>query len=55
MKVYVTRKIPQEAISLLDPHFDISIWPEENTAVPRDVLLKEVEMPRASFPCSQKR
>ncbi len=43
MKVYVTRKIPQEAISLLDPHFDISIWPEENTAVPRDVLLKEVE------------
>jgi glyoxylate reductase len=43
MKVYVTRKIPQEAITLLDPHFDISIWPEENTAVPRDVLLKEME------------
>ncbi len=43
MKVYVTRRIPQEAISLLDSHFDISIWPQENKAVPRNVLLKKVE------------
>lgn len=43
MKVYVTRRIPQEAVSLLETHFDISFWPEEDTAVPRDVLLREVE------------
>jgi len=41
-KVYVTRKIPDEALNLLKKHFQVSIWPEEDKVVPRKILLKEV-------------
>lgn len=41
MKVLVTRKLPESALKLLDG-FELSVWPEEDTAMPRDLLLKEV-------------
>lgn len=41
MKVLVTRKLPESALRLLDG-FDLSVWPEEDTVMPRDLLLKEV-------------
>ena len=41
MKVYITRKIPDPAVSLLDEVFDVSMWPVEDSCVPRDVLLSE--------------
>ena len=39
--VYITRKIPEEALSLLTPFAEIGMWTEEDQPVPRDVLLKE--------------
>lgn len=43
MKVYITRKIPDPAVSLLDEVFDVSMWPVEDSCVPRDVLLSELK------------
>ncbi|MBE3518937.1 MAG: D-glycerate dehydrogenase [Firmicutes bacterium] len=42
-KVYVTRKIPEPAIALLRESLDVSVWPEEDVVVPRDVLMREVK------------
>jgi len=41
VKVLVTRKLPESALKMLDA-FDVTVWPEEETAMPRDLLLKEV-------------
>lgn len=43
MKVYITRKIPDVAVSLLESCFNVSMWPHEDSCVPRDVLLGEVK------------
>ena len=36
--VYITRRIPREAIERLSSCCDVSIWDEEDKPVPRDVL-----------------
>lgn len=41
MKIYITRKIPDPAVSLLEEVFEVSMWPEEDSCVPRDVLCAE--------------
>ncbi|BAQ09782.1 d-isomer specific 2-hydroxyacid dehydrogenase [Bacillus sp. OxB-1] len=39
--VYITRKLPEEAVSPLLGQFEVRMWESESEAVPRDVLLKE--------------
>jgi glyoxylate reductase len=41
--VYITRKLPDETLSSLKKIADIGMWPYEEKAVPRDVLLSEAE------------
>lgn len=41
--VYITRKLPEEAIAPLRGDFEVRMWEQEGKAVPRDVLLQEVE------------
>ncbi len=40
-RIYVSRRLPEAAMDVLFPHFDVRAWSEEETAVPRDVLLAE--------------
>lgn len=42
-KVYITRKLPDEIVHKLSEHFDIRMWHEEHSVVPRDILLNEVK------------
>lgn len=42
-RVYVTRRLPRAATGVLTPHFDVGEWPEEDTVIPRDALLREAE------------
>lgn len=42
MKIYVTRKLPEEIITRLSEHFAVEMWEEEHQVVPRDVLLSKV-------------
>jgi len=41
-RAYVTRKLPQAALDIVAANLDYSVWPEEDTAVPRDTLLEAV-------------
>ncbi|MCA1031628.1 D-glycerate dehydrogenase [Bacillus timonensis] len=41
--VYVTRKLPDDSIQRLKSQFEVKMWPMENEAIPRDVLLEEVQ------------
>jgi glyoxylate reductase len=41
-KVVITRKIPQDAIELLEQKFTVYIWESESVAIPRDVLLEQI-------------
>lgn len=43
MRVYVTRRLPEEALNILNSEFEVAIWDKEDEAVPRDVLLREVK------------
>ncbi len=47
-KIYVTRRIPEEALSLLRGCGEVSLW-EGNGIVPREVLLREVRETDALF------
>lgn len=40
--VFVTRKIPDEALSLLEQHCHCEMWDEEDTPVPQDVLADRI-------------
>ncbi|HID55069.1 TPA: D-glycerate dehydrogenase [Candidatus Poribacteria bacterium] len=40
-KVYVTRKLPQPAIDMLEERFEVEIYPEDR-AIPREVLMEKV-------------
>lgn len=42
-KIYITRKIPEKALFLLEKQCDIAMWHEQETPVPYEVLKKEVE------------
>ena len=41
-RVYITRRIPGEALQLLETHCDCRIFDHEDTPVPRDVLQREL-------------
>lgn len=41
-KVYITRKIPHQALDYLAEHCSFDMWPAEDRAVPRQVLLEKV-------------
>jgi glyoxylate reductase len=40
--VYITRQIPQPALTIIAAACDYGIWPETETPVPREVLLREI-------------
>jgi glyoxylate reductase len=39
-RVYITRRLPEAAVEILRRDCDVEMWPEEQVAVPRDVLLR---------------
>lgn len=41
--MYITRRLPDAIIEKISEHFDIKMWEEEHSVVPRDVLLNEVK------------
>ncbi len=41
-KVYVTRKIPDEALAAIAAECEVRLWNEEEASVPRDVLYREI-------------
>ena len=41
-RIYITRKLTEEAVAPLHEKFDVRMWDEESVAVPRAVLLREV-------------
>lgn len=41
-RIFITRKLTEEAVAPLREKFDVRMWDEESVAVPRAVLLKEV-------------
>lgn len=41
--VYITRNIPEHLLTQYEEHFQVKMWESEDTPVPRDVLLQEVE------------
>lgn len=45
--VYITRKLPEQAIKGLQDLFEVRMWQEAEKPVPREVLLKEVEQAAA--------
>lgn len=47
--VYITRKIPQEAIAELQKIADVEMWQEEEKAVPREILLEKAEKAQGLF------
>ncbi|WP_229672300.1 2-hydroxyacid dehydrogenase [Pullulanibacillus camelliae] len=42
-KIFVTRKIPHQALSYLEKYAEVAMWEEEDIPVPREVLEKEIE------------
>lgn len=41
--VYVARRLPDEALAILQERFQVEIWPEAATPVPRDELLAKIK------------
>ncbi|MDP4085645.1 MAG: D-glycerate dehydrogenase [Bacillota bacterium] len=39
--IYVTRKLPKEAIERFEAEFEINMWDYEDVPVPREILIKE--------------
>ncbi|MGC5327669.1 2-hydroxyacid dehydrogenase [Brevibacillus sp. SYSU BS000544] len=42
-RIFVTRRIPEQALCLLREQCEVSLWDEEDVPVPRDVLEREIE------------
>ncbi|MDF2962099.1 MAG: ghrB 1 [Paenibacillus sp.] len=42
-KIYITRKLPDEALQVIKKHCEVSIWDEEDIPVPREVLQEELK------------
>lgn len=47
--VYITRTIPEDLVKQYETSFRVKMWESEDTPVPRDVLLKEVEEAEGLF------
>ncbi|MCT4785184.1 2-hydroxyacid dehydrogenase [Exiguobacterium aestuarii] len=41
-RIYITRRLPEEAVAPLRDHYDVRMWEHEGESVPREVLLEEV-------------
>lgn len=41
-KIFVARKVPDEALSILKEHFDCDMWEHEEIPVPREVLEQKI-------------
>ncbi|MFJ7639191.1 2-hydroxyacid dehydrogenase [Peribacillus sp. NPDC097225] len=41
-KVYITRKLPDQIVNGLSGNFEVTMWQDETTPVPREVLEKEI-------------
>ncbi|WP_158736802.1 D-glycerate dehydrogenase [Alteribacillus sp. YIM 98480] len=41
--VYITRKIPEEALEIIQASCEVKMWDKEDTPVPRDILKKEIQ------------
>lgn len=46
-RIYITRRLPEEAVEPLREHYDVSMWEQEGESVPRDVLLEEASSAHA--------
>jgi len=40
-RIYITRRLPEEAVAPLRENYEVRMWSEEASSVPRDVLLEE--------------
>ncbi|MCC9625301.1 D-glycerate dehydrogenase [Thalassospira sp. MA62] len=40
-RIYITRRLPEEAVEPLREHYNVRMWEHEGESVPRDVLLEE--------------
>ncbi|MCY9693843.1 hypothetical protein [Paenibacillus alginolyticus] len=41
-KVYITRRIPDHIKAMIEIQCDVRMWSEEDAAVPREVLEREI-------------
>ncbi|MBE1555803.1 hypothetical protein [Sporosarcina limicola] len=41
-RIYITRKLDNQAVNPLQKNFDVGMWESESESVPRDILLQEV-------------
>jgi glyoxylate reductase len=41
--IYITRKLPVSIVEPLSAYFNVKMWEKEDTVVPRDILLREVQ------------
>jgi glyoxylate reductase len=41
-KVYITRRIPEQILSMIESQYEVRMWVEEDVAVPREVLEQEI-------------
>ncbi|OCA87604.1 D-glycerate dehydrogenase [Bacillus sp. FJAT-27225] len=41
--VYITRKVPEEIVSVLTEKYEVAMWEKDDTPVPRERLLEEVQ------------
>ncbi|MBO1912134.1 hypothetical protein J4G37_45985, partial [Microvirga sp. 3-52] len=40
--IYITRKLPEEAVAPLLEKYEVRMWESASDSVPRDILLREV-------------
>lgn len=41
--VFITQKLPDQAVAELEEQYEVRMWPEENTPAPREKLLEEAK------------
>lgn len=41
-KVFITRRIPEDILAMIQERCEVRVWPEENTPIPRDILEHEI-------------
>lgn len=46
-RIYITRRLPEEAVEPLREYYDVRMWEHEGESVPRDVLLEEASSAHA--------
>lgn len=46
-RIYITRRLPEEAVEPLREHYDVRMWEHEGESVPREVMLEEASSAHA--------